>query len=190
MNENVKKVLFGNQRQALKQNEAIVNFIESYMMPTDLSTDVAVKEAILKNIEKLVDKIDKGGKLENLEDKLFLEYILGVNGREILESHVPCEICTNYVGDHGKIAFYLNPLANVGDVKTNPMALLKATRNAETHYGSVNMKHKTAGEAEDAAWDLVQRIVRDIPPAKRSELPEDDALAAILCSKEYWAVNN
>lgn len=183
MNENIKKVLFGNQKQSLKQNEAIVNFVEEFLLGSDFSTLESTRESIMSGLEQLANRAAKEGKLSRLEDKLFVEYILGVDGRAAMEGKDPCKLMWKSVGDNGKIAFYVEPTGseNLSDYS------VRLAGEAKSITSEQGVK---AANKEDLAWELIKKIMDMTPPAKRAELPKDDALAAILVSKEYWAVNN
>lgn len=183
MNENIKKVLFGNQKQSLKQNEAIVNFVEEFLDGSDFSTLESTRESILSGLEHLATVAAEGTKLRRLEDKLFVEYILGVDGRAAMEGKDPCKLMWKPVGENGKIVFYVEPTGseNLSDY---------SVRLSEEAKQLTSEQGEKAANKEDLAWELIQKILSVTPQAKRAELPKEDALAAILVSKEYWAVNN
>ena len=51
MNNCIKKVLFGNQKQSLRQNVAIVNFVEEYLTSSDQPYSLNTEEQVCQAIE-------------------------------------------------------------------------------------------------------------------------------------------
>ena len=181
MNEYVKKVLFGAQRQASKQNEAIVDLVEHYVGKENCTSEEKVVSGIMDKIA-IVDKLshDVGNKLTTA-DRVFITSILGKTGIAAIESGEDFDLRTEYVGTNGKVNFYLVPQGGESEVA---MALKaeEDRRNSDAHREAVSK--------EDYADELIRKILSVTPPAKRAELPEDDARAALCVSKEYWSVNS
>lgn len=180
MNESVKRLLFGNQKQSLRQNEAISHFVEEYIGAGSVTDLVELRQMVMNNVAKAVEKFDAGEGV-GLADKLFIEYIVGSDGLAAVQEHVPCSIKWKPVGDNGKVMFYLEPAGNVeGTAALNLSAQASKYESKES---------KKAASREDEAWELVRKMLSSIAPSMREELPTDDALAAIMVSKEYWRVH-
>lgn len=185
MNECVKTVLFGGQKQSLRQNEAIVNFVTRYLMETgnsDVSSEGGVVKGIQTALEDLVCNCMNGGKLDQIDEVLFLQYIVGMDAYEAIVSGVKGNIIYNTAGDKGKVVFdYI-----ITDEFTASEQMME--RNIACRENRENGNLKKSLDAEDEAWALINKIVNLCSPAERAELPADDALAAILLSKDYWKV--
>lgn len=187
MNEAIKKVLFGAQKQSLKQNEAIVNFIEDYFCANgvpSVNTEQRAIEAIVDNLNDIIKNVPEKWMIA---DKLFVEYVLGVNARQAIAAHVPGMIETHSVGENGKVVFSFSPQCAV-DTDTwdeDKRKYAAATRCESDSWNDSSKRKALSGEEE--AWKLIQEIIDACPPSQRAELPTDDALAAILLSKTYWS---
>ena len=181
MNEYVKKVLFGAQRQASKQNEAVVDLVEYYIGKENCTSEEKVVSCIMDKIAS-VDKLsnDIDNKLTTA-DRVFITSILGKTGIAAIESGEDFDLRTEYVGTNGKINFYLVPQGGTSEVAMELKAE-EERRNSDAHRESVSK--------EDYADELIKKILSVTPPAKRAELPEDDARAALCVSKEYWSTNS
>jgi hypothetical protein len=188
MNEAIKKVLFGNQKQSLRQNEAIVNFVDEYLKSfgyNSIDDTTTARHAIANTLSNLEGGF-RHGEVARLEDKLFLEYILGVDGYEAVLSGVECRLGWKPAGDSGKIIFYVAPDDMNGEHDSSP--LMSRLTLAEEKICS--REGDKARSAEDEAWELVNKMNSMMPPSVRAELPQDDALAAILFSQQYWKYNS
>lgn len=181
MNENLMRVLFGAQKQSLKQNIAICNFVEEYLA---LNGDETVNQISSRIARELADlQKDAAENTEwYLSDKLFMQYMLGVNGCEAICKRVPGTITMTPIGENGKMSFEFD-CGSVDPATENP---LERKLLVEKANNSSEDKIK-ARSLEDDAYALIKEMLDACPPNERVHLPEDDALAAILFSKAYWS---
>lgn len=193
MNNCIKTVLFGNQKQSLRQNIAVVNFIEDFLVTEDkqcvLNTEEQVCQAIERKIDFLCSLTSLTGWLDS--EKLFLQYILGMEGWDAISHDIPGKVERHAVGKTGKVVFTYCP-SDVHDYWPVPT---EEVRSAALAAKKVNdswacEEKREAASKEDEAWALVEKIVNSVPPARREQVPEDDALAAVMLSQEYWRVND
>lgn len=178
MNESIKRVFYGKQKQADNQAVAVVTFMEDYLTillgikKDELGSVDAVEKAIKKAFDKTMDAPSSSW-LKS--DKLFLKLLVGTAGYEKLRVNTRCALSMQPIGENGKRQFIIIPsvkeIIETGakDFNVNKERLIKAEK-AET--------------AEGVAEDLVKQIVCAIP--NRSVYPEDDVSAALLYSQEYW----
>ena len=191
MNECIKKVLFGNQKQSLRQNIAIVNFVEEYLSSAAQSYSLTTEERVCQAIEREVNFLCNNKPDQwFISDKLFLQYILGVEGWEAISHDVPGQVSRHDVGENGKVVFTYCPMGeqNIAEWSEDKRKAAFTARKENDSWNSEE-KHKAASK-EDEAWALVEKIVASVPPARREQVPEDDALAAVVLSQEYWRVND
>ena len=75
MNENLMRVLFGAQKQSLKQNVAICNFVEEFL---DISEGMSESEIVNRITAELNDLKKEAANIEEwyLSDKLFLQHTI------------------------------------------------------------------------------------------------------------------
>lgn len=177
MNEYVMRVLFGAQKQALRQNEAVAVFVEDYIKAGTphvvLDSCKQVREAISSELEFLCE----GSQPElSLSDKLFIQYILGMEAYDLMRSGGRLAISSTEIGEHGKVKFSLHKLPEFEE---------GAGIIYDEHVKATD-RAKAQGSKEDEAWKLVEEMLSACPPAHREDLPDDDVLAAISMSKEYW----
>lgn len=186
MNEAIKKVLFGNQKQSLKQNIAITNFVEDYLVTSYPESALGDSEAVSTVISTaLKELVDNPPEQWMLTDKLFVEYTLGVEAFEAISKGVAGDIRGTFPGDSGKVVFSFVPTGMTGESTEDPLMEV-ASRAKAVADSYVSDAHEKAATAEDKAWDLVREIIAACPPSQRAELPEDDVLAAVLLSESYW----
>lgn len=190
MNECIKRVLFGNQKQSLKQNEAIVNFVEDYLKAEHgesvvLTTEDKVSARITESLQCFAD----GSLVETtvLTSKLFIQYTLGVEAWAAISAQVPGKIVKDENVVTGKVNFCYVPDVNL-DLVLAPTALELAEKAREVGDYSNSAESHKARTGESVAWELIEKIIAMCPPSERSELPADDSLAAILLSQSYWKV--
>lgn len=177
MNEHIMKILFGNQKQAMKQNEAIVNFVDQFMQQSDASCyNVDTYDATATTIETNINFLLLRPEQWNLSEVLFMQYLLGVEACMRIKAGAPAKILVQRGTSSPKIVFTAKLLSEVEDVD-----VLK--------YEDERKNIDDALTAEDEAYRLIQEMVSLCPPAQRATLPEDDALAAILLSEGYWKVH-
>ena len=100
MNENLMRVLFGAQKQSLKQNVAICNFVEEFH---DKSEGMSESEIVNRITAELNDLKKEAANIEEwyLSDKLFLQYMLGVNGCNAEMNGVSGTISATPFGENG-----------------------------------------------------------------------------------------
>lgn len=185
MNQCIMKVLFGNQKQALRQNEALANFVEDYLKGSKwcvepMSTEEVVTRCIKDTLHTLVTRDDED--VFSLADHLFVQYTLGMEAWDAVMAGIPGVIESTYAGDSGKVVFSYIPNAE-GAGEANLEIINKAREVSEKNNSSEHVKTLSKG---DAAWELIEKIIAMCPPSQRSELPDEDYLAAILLSESYW----
>lgn len=193
MNNCIKKILFGNQKQSLRQNIAIVNFIEDYLTSADSQYDLNTEEQVCQAIESEIEFLRNIGSADEwtVSEKLFSQYILGMEGWDAILHDVPGDVERHAVGENGKVVFTYRPLDVAGDVSAQTEEAHSAALAAKKVNESWTCEEKReAASKEDEAWVLIEKIVNSVPPARREQVPEDDALAAIMLSQEYWRVND
>ena len=193
MNNCIKKILFGNQKQSLRQNIAIVNFIEDYLTSADSQYDLNTEEQVCQAIESEIEFLRNIGSADEwtVSEKLFSQYILGMEGWDAILHDVPGDVERHAVGENGKVVFTYRPLDVTGDVSAQTEETRSVALAAKKVNDSWSCEEKQeAASKEDEAWDLVEKIVNSVPPARREHVPEDDALAAVVLSQEYWRVND
>lgn len=181
MNENLMRVLFGAQKQSLKQNVAICNFVEEYL---DISEGMGESDIVKRITAELNDLKQEASSIEEwyLSDKLFLQYMLGVNGCNAVMKGITGTIIASPIGENGKMSFEFD----CGDVNPATEDNLVRSLLVERSKNSCD-DTKKARSLEDEAYALIKEMMDACPPNERCHLPEDDALAAILFSKAYWA---
>jgi len=191
MNNCIKKVLFGNQKQSLRQNVAIVNFVEEYLTSSDQPYSLNTEEQVCQAIEREVNFLcNNKPEAWYISDKLFLQYILGMEGWNAISQNVPGQVLRHEVGENGKVVFTYCPMGehSINEWSDERRKAALIARKENDSWNSVN-KNKAASK-EDEAWALVEKIIKSVPPARREQVPEDDALAAVVLSQEYWRVND
>lgn len=181
MNECVKKVLFGAQRQASKQNDAIVSLVARCISPDELHTEEEVVSSIVDKITAVSELYNELKEGMSFADEMFVRCILGEDGVEAIVSGEDFELRQTPVGTNGKIDFYLVP--------HNATSSVAMKLKAEEDWRN-SKSYREAASKEDYADELIRKILAVTPPAKRAELPEDDARAALCVSKEYWSTNS
>lgn len=181
MNENLMRVLFGAQKQSLKQNVAICNFVEEFL---DISEGMSESEIVNRITAELNDLKKEAANIEEwyLSDKLFLQYMLGVNGCNAVMKGVSGTISATPIGENGKMFFEFD----CGEVDPETDDKLVRSLLVERSKNSCEDMKKVRS-LEDEAYALIKEMLDACPPNERCHLPEDDALAAILFSKAYWA---
>lgn len=175
MNKEIQTVLFGAQKQSLRQNVAIVNFVEHVIANEQGSN---VEEKILNKLQSIYE----AGATSNYDEAdLFLQYIVGVDAYEEIKAQTKGVFVSHSVGDNGKVVFDFVPSEEV-EVTDRVKNLVDAQKVWDDGAG------KKAATAEDSAYELVRKIVGMCPPGVREELPQDDVLAAVVLSQQYWKV--
>lgn len=186
MNEHIMRVLFGAQKQAKRQNEAMVNFIEGYIEAGNsglkLESDEDVKRVLRDELQYLSECPSEWG----LSDKLFVQYLLGVEAAELMLGGVSGVIVGKEAGERGKYVFYYLG-SNLPFHKPEPEEQRERSNRVFSEYERANdSSAMLRGLYEDDAWRLIEEILAEYPADMRAALPEDDALAAVWLSQDYW----
>lgn len=168
--DEVRKTLFGGQKQSMRTNDAIVRFVMEYLDGVD---EQSVVKAIQKEATRLLSVDNKE---YTLSDVFFLQYILGYEAFEEIKKGAKGTVNFSPVGDKGKVMFEFFPASGT-DVSQEFMDKYKFTHSEEG---------KKATTLEEEAWALIHKICDAVPPERRKYMPEDDALAAILLASDYY----
>lgn len=186
MNEHVMRVLFGAQKQSLRQNVAIANFVEEYLGCDDM--DLHSESAVVNSIITEIALLSQQESIDYVSDKLFLQYILGMEGYQAMVQNIPGVVESHAVGENGKVVFSFKPQEESASTWSEDKINIarKAQEECDRYKHADTMDSLSA---EDEAWALIKQILECCPPERRAHLPADDALAAILLSKSYWAAN-
>lgn len=189
MNEHIMKILFGNQKQAMRQNEAIANFVANYMCSTSEEwSRLSTYEGALSSLESELNYLVRHGHPEEwkMADDLFVQYLLGMEAHAALKAGIECLFKSKTVKDSPKVVFMAVPSLYDNDVAEDYVELVKGLRDNENKYSSESDSMK-ALTAEEEAYALAHEMVEACPPSRRTTLPENEVLAAILFAKEYYA---
>lgn len=173
VNENIKKIMFGAQKQANRVNDAAVRFVERCMLEhgalipgEDVDYDtmvVKLSSVIQASARSLFGEDDAGLSNETLVNLL-------VDHKTLCNASSSCTVSSHIISDTGKVLFILR---GAGE-----------QYNATQYESSiVERESKTANQDNDA-MALVERILAHCP--NRSDYPDDDVLAAIMYGKIYW----
>lgn len=180
MNKEIQTVLFGAQKQSLRQNVAIVNFVDHVIANEPGNT---TEEKILSKLKSLYEfyNTDSCIATDYDESDLFLQYVVGVDAYEVIKSKTKGVFVSHGVGDNGKVVFDFVPSEDA-ELNDTIAGLFESSKVWESGDG------KKAASNEDKAYELVKKILSMCPPAMRAELPQDDVLAAVVLSEQYWKV--
>lgn len=186
MNKYIKQLMFGNQKQALRQNEAVANFIEGYLEAGCPTCDLNNKDAIVAEMSVLLNELTTTPPtVWQLTDKLFVQYTLGVEVFDALVAGVRGRALAVVTGETGKVVFKFYP-EDVTDAEAD-VERMKVVERVNAMTDSYDSEEgRKSRSAEDEAWALIEKIIALSAPSYRAELPEDDRLAAILLSESYW----
>lgn len=159
MNQQLYTIMYGKQNQSVKMNGTTVDFIEEYLTQSGYAEMTAdnIKECLTQVVNAAYTD-DKLGML----DYFFIELFLGN-----LETDAGMLPLWKYdiryqVRESGKAVFYISGVTD-----------------------SVVEKLPTT-EQDKSLNELTQKIISTCPPSRRDELPEDDMLAAVYMSRDYW----
>lgn len=186
---NLRRIVFGAQKQGDSVLEAIVLFLQEHFLDngyngfpipkedgTIPSSEEMFLEDITSHINSLCNKVGEGVELTE-DERLFLNLLLGL--QEIQKVGVGVKAKSECISDTGKHVFYLlqEVIGQTGVQYSGPEGNTKDV---------IEYARKTASK-EDEAQQLIKEILADCP--NRADYPEDDALAAIMYGEVYWNAN-
>lgn len=173
VNDNIKSIMFGAQKQANRINDAAVRFVERCMLERGAFTPgehVNYNDMVSRLSKVIRDSAcamfsEEGA---SLSDKTLVNLL--VDHKTLHNASSNCIVGISIISGAGKVHFTLRREGEEYDVPQ--------------YESSVVEKERRAAAREDDAMDLVKKILAHCP--NRSDYPEDDVLAAITYGKIYW----
>ena len=181
--ENIKKVLFGNQRQADAINDAVVNFIGNFIADNNVGS-VATEDAVIDTISEYLSRcIDR----PEIANELVIRFITGDMGYANLKSGAPLSLSVKQPNiESPKLLFRI---VVFGDDPVVPIKTPAPTFTGEVvddSAASVTADKKVEGTETFAerAERIKKEILPIVPDAVRREVTDEYAQA--LCCAEYY----
>jgi hypothetical protein len=157
MNHELYTVMYGKQNQSVKMNMVMVDFVERYLEKHEVTlTSGEIGTQIRDALQELVDDI---ANVSGMTDVLFVQLFLG----SIDNVYMASDLC--------KVVYHEAPSGKY-------MYQIVETYEAVNEY--------RIDEIDIEVNTLMKRILNTCPPSRRAVLPEDDLLAAVCMSRDYW----
>lgn len=174
---NVKKVLFGNQKQANAINDAVVLLVAEELIQNPVSMDT--EEYVISGIKQVIEEMAEYGLNET--NRMFLLLVTGPNSVHVLEEHVPYRIDVNQPSDQSpKRTFRIVPMGYVApEVKVNEVSVAaKPAATLDEVYDPTDSFAEQARKLKDA-------ILPTVPGGIKDEV-SDEYAQALLCAQAYF----
>ena len=178
--QNLKDVLFGQQKQSNALNETCTRMIYRMLTSQGYVLD-GTYEKVIEELSRYAQDVING---KHRPSEIF-EMICGRTAVLIVEQNIPCQFSTSPLSDEStKIIFSVTAVG--ADVKDAPLPASKpipVTENVTTvvdgegHYLSI-------------ANRLRDKIVPTVPQAAKDELGNNDYAIALSCVPAYFGIDN
>lgn len=180
--ENVRHVIFGKQKQASVQNDAVVRIIASTLLSKVGSDSLLTENSVITAVTQYItDTINGDTKL----DEVAVSLILGVNAMKRIKSlEKNLEVCCEQPNPESpKIRFYLTTSAPVD--KSEVMEAMTDEEFAMKMNPPVRSTESRDLSLREQAEIIRDKLLEVASPVTASEI-DDDNLTAIYTSRAYF----
>ena len=180
VNENLKRVLFGKQKQANAINDAVVNIVETGLVK--LGYMCLEEEHCAQVLEDALGKI-VGGKVTMDESlKVFVSLVAGDYAIEMLESCEPVTVSVIQPSSESpkrifRIVSAMNAIAEYDETTYKEIEETKPATVVST-----KIENETFA---DQAIRMRDRILPTVPAAVKTEIPDNEWAQALCCAEAY-----
>lgn len=181
--ENIKKVLFGNQRQADVINDAVVNFIGNFIVDNNVGS-IANEGAVIDTISEYLSRcIDR----PEIANELVIRFITGDMGYANLKSGAPLSLSVEKPNPESpKVLFRIVVFGNAPgtSTKTSTPTFTGEVVGESTASTTVNKKVEGTETFAERAERIKNEILSIVPCEVRREVTDEYAQA--LCCAEFY----
>lgn len=180
----MKKLLFGNQKQANVINDAVVTFADAFFRDTlDPKYDTDEFEMYQKMYQLLKEVTDFGPKHTRDAD-LFVMFVCGVESYNIWLSKLPFVLTAEKPSTESpKYNFRISYLGQEAQVEPEEVESLKPAAKPAVGPDEVYSDDDTYTER---ARKIKEAIIPMVPDAVREELKDNEYAQALCCAEYYY----
>lgn len=176
----VKKLLFGNQKQANVINDSVATIVGSYL--DEHATAVPGAE-LYQIVYDLITELSKESSLSS-DAELFIKLVCGEPSYNILCSGVPFIVtCDQPSTESPKYNFRITPLGE--EAPSEPEASDALAISSKPTVGPDEVYNEDDSFAERAR-KIKDAILPMVPAGVKSEIPDNEYAQALCCAEYYY----